>query len=117
VIVPPVAAYVTAAGCCVPLLSSAVAVNCCVALVANVTDAGVNTICVTTGGGGGKALTASEAFALFPSDVATIVAVPGATPVARPAASTVANARGFECQATVRPTSTLPAESRNVAVN
>ena len=29
------------------------------------------------------ALTVSEAFALFPSDVATIVAVPGATPVAR----------------------------------
>jgi len=57
------------------------------------------------------------AVALFPSLVAVIVAVPGATAVTTPAVETVATAVLPELQATARPVSTFPSASFIVAVN
>ena len=55
--------------------------------------------------------------AVLPSLVAVMVVEPAATPETRPAASTVAIAVLFECQATARPFSTPPAESFVIAVS
>ncbi len=56
-----------------------------------------------------------DAVPLCPSLVAVMVAVPVATAVRRPAASTVATAALLDPQVTVRPERTFPAESRVVA--
>src|SRR5690242_5238353 len=53
----------------------------------------------------------------FPPLDAVMVAVPWATPVSRPAAVTEATEALLLVQVTVRPVSTLPAESLRVAVN
>lgn len=54
--------------------------------------------------------------ALFPSDVAVIVAVPLDTPVTTPVAETAATDEFEELQVTVRPVSTVPLPSFVVAV-
>src|SRR5207247_9762829 len=54
---------------------------------------------------------------LLPSLVAVIVADPAATPVTSPLAETVATAGALLDQVTIRPVSTLPAESFVVAVS
>src|SRR5919198_174677 len=61
--------------------------------------------------------TVIAAVPLCPSLVAVIVAVPAATPETRPPPLTIATARLLLDQETVRPVSTLPAESFVVAVS
>jgi hypothetical protein len=112
-----VAAYVTAAACCVPLLICAVAVNCCVAPVASVTEAGVNTICCTTGGGACGGFTVTTDVPVRPSTTAEIVACPAATPVTTPACDTVAAAPLLLDHVAARPSSGCPAESAATATN
>jgi hypothetical protein len=94
-----------------PLASLVVAVNCCVPpTIMGVT--GAETVTAATGAG----VTVIVAFPLFPSLVALILAVPSATAVTTPWASTVATAVLFEAQVIVRPVSVLPLASSVVAV-
>lgn len=68
-----------------------------------------------TGAGGGS-VTVTEASPVCPSAAAAIVADPAATAVTTPLAETVASAGSVEDHVTLRPTRTLPAASRSVAV-
>jgi len=68
-------------------------------------------------GGGNTAVTVTVAVPLLPSLVAVIVVVPARSAVTRPLADTVATFTGLDAQLIVRPLSTLPLESRSVAVN
>jgi hypothetical protein len=67
-------------------------------------------------GAGDGALMTTVADALLPSEVATIVAVPAATPVTRPVALTVASVGSLLDHVTTRPVRVLPLASRSVAI-
>jgi hypothetical protein len=68
-------------------------------------------------GAGAGAVTVTLAVPLFPSLVAVIVALPGATAVTVPFAATVATPSLLDAHATALPVSTLFAASRVVAVS
>jgi hypothetical protein len=70
---------------------------------------------VTTGTGGGDAVTVTLDVPDFPAQVAVIVADPAATPVTTPLALTVATAELLVDQVTVCPVITLPEASFTVA--
>jgi len=98
-----------------PCASRGVAVICCVP--PTVSDVLVGeTLTVATGAGGG-AVTVTAAVAVFPSLVAVIVALPGATAVTTPLGATVATFVLLELHVTTRPVSTLFDASRVVAVS
>src|SRR6185503_12595033 len=65
----------------------------------------------------GTMMTVTALVPLLPSLVAVIVAAPAATAVTRPLAETVATPVGLLDQVTMRPLSTLPAESLVVALS
>jgi hypothetical protein len=91
-----------------PAESLVVAVSCCVLPDTTLADAGA-TVTVATGAGNG--VTEIAAVPDFPSLVAVIVAVPVATAVTSPFASTVADAVLLEAHVIVRPVRTLLLES------
>src|SRR5439155_21910404 len=96
----------------VPAASFALATSCTLAPTNTSAEAGLITTEAT-----GMFATVTAADAFFPSLVAVSVAVPAATPVARPLDETVAT-DGFELDHVVaRPASTVPAASRVVAVS
>src|SRR6266481_8324128 len=69
------------------------------------------------GGGGGSTVTVMAAVPFCPSLVAVIVAEPTRRPVTNPLPLTVATSVLLLPHVTVRPVSTLPLASRNVAVS
>lgn len=73
-------------------------------------------ICVNTGDAGGSGFTVSETVALCPAALAVIVDVPGDTPVASPALSTLA-AELELLNSNVTPGMTLPCWSLAIASN
>src|SRR2546427_517574 len=96
----------------VPAASCGVATSCTPAPTSTSAVAGLITTEAT-----GTFATVTDADALFPSLVAVIVAVPAATPVARPFDDTVAT-DGFKLDHVIpRPVSTVPVESFAVAVS
>jgi hypothetical protein len=109
---PLLVCHVNAAAIVFPAASNALAVSCTVPLIAIVAEGGV-TVTDATGPG----VTVIEPEPDLPSLVAVIVVVPTNTPVARPDAETVAVAVLPDVHVTVRPVSTLPKASFNVAVN
>jgi hypothetical protein len=98
-----------------PCASCGVAVICCVPPIVRFTELG-DTATVATGVGGG-AVTVTVDVPVFPSLVAVIVAVPGATAVTVPLGATVATPVLLDVHATVRSVSTLPAASFVVAAS
>src|ERR687888_1744553 len=95
-----------------PAESFGVAASCVVPATVMLAVAGL-TVTDATGTG----VTVTVAVPLLPSLVAVIVAVPAPAPLTRPLPLTVATARLLLDQETVRPVSTLPAESFGVAMN
>jgi hypothetical protein len=95
-----------------PAESFGVAASCVVPATVMLAVAGL-TVTDATGTG----VTVTVAVPLLPSLVAVIVAVPAPAPLTRPLPLTVATARLLLDQVTVRPVSTLPAESFGVAVS
>jgi len=93
-----------------PFESLGVAVSCTVWPTCSVADAGVTLTDAT-----GTLVTVTDAVLLCPSLVAVIVAEPRPTPVTRPTALTAATDELLLTHVTVRPLSTLPAESFVVA--
>lgn len=89
-----------------PAPSLSVAESCCVLPAARPSDPGVIATVATE-----PAPTFIDAVALFPSDVAVIVAPPTCTPVTRPLVETEATLLLELCQATARPVSVLPPAS------
>jgi len=94
-----------------------VAVSDVVAPTAIDAEAGDTVTVVTTGAGGGEAVTVMEDVPDFPAQVAVIVAEPAATPVTTPAALTVAAAALFVDHVTVCPLITFPCSSLTVATS
>ena len=94
-----------------PLPSFAVAVNCCVVPAVTLAEAGLTLTTAT-----GTRVTVMSEVLDFPSLVAVMVAVPTATAVTSPFASTVAVALS-EDHEMVRPLSAEPVESFVVAVS
>ena len=94
-----------------PLASRVVAVSVVVPPTMSVAEEGLTVTDAT-----GRCVTVTLAVPLTPSDVAVIVAVPGARAVTTPAWETVATDSLLELQLTARPVSTLPFASRVVAV-
>ena len=92
----------------VPVASFVVAVNCFVAPTATLAVAGA-TVTVATG-----ADTTTAAVPLLPSDVAVMVAVPGATAVTTPLVETVAMAALLDVHVTTLLVTTVPAVSFTV---
>ena len=101
-----------------PLASLSVALSCTDCPTVTLADAGLTTTVATAAGGGGgggggdgRVVTVTAAIPLFPSLVAVIVAEPAATAVTKPLGDAAATAGLVDVQATMRPLSTLPAES------
>jgi hypothetical protein len=94
-----------------PLASLSVAVACAVSTAVIVLGASATDTEAT-----GTGITVTVALPIFPSLVAVIVAVPGATAVTKPDEDTVATAEASELQTMVRPVSTLLPASSVVAV-
>src|SRR2546428_6535007 len=93
-----------------PAASFAVADSCAVCPTVTLADAGL-TVTVATG----TFETERDAWPLWPSLMAVMVAVPAVTPITSPVPLTVATPELLLAQVTVRPVSTFPAESRVVA--
>src|SRR5437762_2448106 len=95
-----------------PVASLGVAVSCSVEPTGTVAELGVTLTDAT-----GTCTTVTVDVPLCPSLVAVMVAVPATLPVTSPLALTVATPVLREAQVTVRAESTLPLESRGVAVS